>query len=167
MADAPAVQRIVSDREVAATTLRIPHPYPHDGAVAWLTLIAPQWADGSAAVFAITLAPTGEVIGSIGLEIKPDHRHAEVGYLIARPRWGNGYASEAATALLRFGFETLDLNRIYAHHMTHNPASGQIMRKLGMRYEGTMRQHVIKWGEPRDIAFYGITHEAWAQGRRG
>jgi len=161
MADVPAVQRIVSDREVAATTLSIPHPYPDNGAVEWLKSIDPKWNDGSGAVFAITLASSGEVIGSIGLVIKPEHRHAEMGYLIARRHWGNGYVTEAAAAVLRFGFETLNLNRIFAHHMTINPASGTVMRKIGMRYEGTMRQHIIKWGEVRDIALYGITRDAY------
>jgi RimJ/RimL family protein N-acetyltransferase len=165
MADAPAVQRIVSDREVAATTLRIPHPYPENGAVEWLKSIEPRWADGTAAVFAITLAPAGQLIGSIGLVITPDHRHAELGYVIARQQWGNGYVTEAASALLRFGFEALGLNRIFAHHMTHNPASGRVMQKIGMRYEGTMRQHIIKWDEPRDVAFYGITREQWSASR--
>jgi len=159
--DADAVQRIVSDREVAATTLSIPHPYPEGGALEWLQSIEPKWADGTAAVFAITLSPTGDVIGSIGLVIKPEHRHAEMGYLIARSHWGHGYVTEAAAAVLRFGFETLNLNRIFAHHMTHNPASGTVMRKNGMRYEGTMRQHIIKWGETRDIAFYGITRDEY------
>lgn len=161
LADAPAVHRIVSDREVAATTLRIPHPYPDNGAVEWLKSIEPKWADGSAAVFAITLPATHEIVGTIGLVITPEHRHAEMGYIIARPHWGNGYVTEAAAAVLRFAFETLNLNRIFAHHMTHNPASGTVMRKIGMRYEGTMRGHVIKWGEVRDIAFYGITREEY------
>jgi len=168
MPDAPAVQRIVSDRELASTTLSIPHPYPENGAVEWLRLVEPKWADGSGAVFAITLPAVGaesELIGSIDLRIKPEHRHAEMGYIIARPHWGNGYVTEAAAAVLRFGFETLNLNRIFAHHMTINPASGAVMRKIGMRYEGTMRRHVIKWGELRDIAFYGITRDEYDASR--
>ena len=165
MADAPALRPIVSDREVAVTTLRIPHPYPENGEIEWLNSIKPKWADGSAAVFAITLAAGGELIGSIGLVITREHRHAEMGYIIARQRWGKGYATEAATAVLQFGFETLDLNRIHAHHMTINPASGTIMRRIGMRYEGTMRRHIIKWGEARDIAFYGITRDEYDTSR--
>jgi RimJ/RimL family protein N-acetyltransferase len=165
LADAPAVQRIVSDRELASTTLSIPHPYPEDGAVQWLKSIELKWSDGSGAVFAITLAANGELVGTIGLVIKPEHHHAELGYVIARPQWGNGYVTEAAAAVLGFGFDTLNLNRIFAHHMTHNPASGRVMRKIGMRYEGAMRQHIVKWGEVRDIAFYGLTRDEWKQGR--
>ncbi len=164
-ADAPAVQRIVSDRELASTTLSIPHPYPENGAVEWLKLVEPKWADGSGAVFAIALATGGELIGSIDLRIKPEHRHAEMGYIIARAQWGHGYVTEAAAAMLRFGFETLNLNRIFAHHMTINPASGAVMRRIGMRYEGTMRRHIIKWGEVRDIAFYGITRDEYDASR--
>jgi [ribosomal protein S5]-alanine N-acetyltransferase len=159
--DAAAVQRIVSKREVAATTLTIPHPYPEGGGEEWIKSILPKWAEGSAAVFAITLTPSGELIGTIDLRIKPEHRHAEMGYVIARKHWGNGYATEAASAMLRFGFRKLNLNRIFAHHMTINPASGVVMRRAGMRYEGTMRQHVVKWDKPRDIAIYGVTRVEW------
>ncbi len=159
--DAAAVQRFVSDREVAATTLSIPHPYPENGAIEWLRSITGKWGDGSGAVFAITLKATDEIVGTIDLRINRDHQHAELGYLIARTHWGRGYVTEASVALLKFGFEKLELRRIFAHHMTVNPASGAVMRKIGMRYEGTMRGHILKWSEVRDVAFYGISREDW------
>jgi RimJ/RimL family protein N-acetyltransferase len=72
------------------------------------------------------------------------------------PYWGRGYATEAALAVIAFGFEELGLNRIYAQHMASNPASGRVMQKAGMRHEGTLRQHVTKFGIVDDIAIYGI-----------
>ena len=155
------IRPIVSNREVAVTTLTIPHPYPENGEIEWLKSIEPKWADGSEPVFAITLAASGELVrlgDRSGHQAQTSPRR--VGYIIAAPHWCKGYATEAAAAVLRFGFETLDLNRIFAHHMTINPgASGTIMRKIGMRYEGTMRRHIIKWGELRNIAFYGVRDE--------
>jgi ribosomal-protein-alanine N-acetyltransferase len=156
-ADAPDVQRMVSDREVAATTLSIPHPYPAGGAEEWIAKQQETFEKGESATFAITLQADRSPIGSISLRITAAHRHAELGYLIDKPYWASGYATEAARAVMHFGFETLSLNRIYAHHMTINPSSGRVMQKLGMRFEGIMREHIIKWGELRDVALYGLT----------
>ena len=61
-----------------------------------------------------------------------DDRRAELGYWIGVPWWNRGYATEAGRALLDFGFGTLGLHRIMAHHMMRNPASGRVMQKLGM-----------------------------------
>jgi hypothetical protein len=62
-------------------------------------------------------------------------------------------------AVLAFGFKELELNRIYAHHMQRNPASGRVMEKLGMRYEGLMRQHFKKWDQYEDMLAYGLLRE--------
>ncbi|HKB78454.1 MAG TPA: GNAT family protein, partial [Thermoanaerobaculia bacterium] len=75
------------------------------------------------------------------------------------PYWGLGYATEAAGAVVRFGFESLSLNRIFACHFVRNPASGRVLRKLGMQHEGTMRQHVRKWDEYVDLEYYAILHQ--------
>ena len=72
------------------------------------------------------------------------------------PYWKQGYCTEAARAVLRYGFETRGLNRIGARHLARNPASGRVMQKLGMHYEGTRRQHVLKWGVFEDIVLYAI-----------
>lgn len=58
--------------------------------------------------------------------------------------------------MLRFGFEELRLHRIDAGHFVNNPASGRILRKLGMKHEGTTREHILKWGEYLDVEIYGI-----------
>jgi len=161
LADAPALLPIVSERDVAVTTLTIPHPYPPNGAAEWIATHQPKWNDGTAGVWAITLREDGALKGSIGLRINREHAHAELGYVIAKGQWNRGYATEAAGAVLHYAMGELGLQRVFAHHMTNNPASGAIMRKLGMRYEGTMRGHILKWGERRDIALYGITREEY------
>ncbi|MGZ8710753.1 MAG: GNAT family N-acetyltransferase, partial [Thermoanaerobaculia bacterium] len=56
----------------------------------------------------------------------------------------------------RYGFEELGLNKIYAGYFSRNPASGAVLRKIGMTYEGTLRQHHRKWGEYVDVEFYAI-----------
>jgi RimJ/RimL family protein N-acetyltransferase len=72
------------------------------------------------------------------------------------PYWGRGYASEAAAALLLHGFEHFPLNRIFAMHFARNPASGRVLQKIGMRHEGTLRQHLKKWGQYVDLECYGL-----------
>ena len=77
-------------------------------------------------------------------------------YWIAKQYWGNGYGTEAAGVVVKFGFEAMKLNRIHATHFSNNPASGRIMQKIGMKYEGCSRQHIVKWGELLDWECYGI-----------
>jgi [ribosomal protein S5]-alanine N-acetyltransferase len=160
-ADAPDVKALAGAREVASTTLNVPHPYEDGMAEAWIGTHAPGYAAGEQATFAVTLKDRDTLVGAIGLTVVPDHVRAELGYWIGVPYWNRGYASEAAVAMLRFGFDELQLNRIYAVHLVRNPASGRVMEKAGMEYEGTLRQHVQKWGAFEDIAFYGLTAATW------
>jgi RimJ/RimL family protein N-acetyltransferase len=106
-------------------------------------------------VFAATQRD-GRVVAAVGLEIDPPHRRAELGYWVARPYWNAGYATEGARAVVEFGVRSLRLNRVAAHHYSRNPASGRVMQKIGMTYEGRLRQHVLKWGVFEDIDMYGI-----------
>jgi len=157
--DAPSVQRLAGDRDVALNTLRIPHPYEPGMAEAWIAGHARDRELGKAVVFAVTLKHTGELVGSMGLEVRPEHDRAELGYWIGRPYWGKGYATEAAKAVVRFGFCNLRLNRLEAHHFTRNPASGRVLEKIGMRRESLRRQAVKKWGEYQDIIVYAMLRE--------
>jgi [ribosomal protein S5]-alanine N-acetyltransferase len=154
-ADARAVQEFVGKREIASTTLNIPHPYEDGMAEAWIAKHEPAWQRGELATFAITEASEG-LVGAIGLVIESAHQRAEAGYWIGLPFWGRGYATEALSALIAFGFTQLNLNRIHASHFTRNPASGRVMVKAGMSYEGCFRQHVLKWGRFEDLSKYAI-----------
>jgi len=57
--------------------------------------------------------------------------------------------------MLKYGFETLGMHRIFASHFADNPASARVLRKIGMRHEGRQRGHILKWGEFLDIEMYG------------
>ena len=157
-ADAPAVERCVSDRDVARMTLSIPHPYPEGAAVTWIASHAERFATGHAAVFGITTVAEG-LVGAIGLEINPEHRHAELGYWIGKNHWNHGYATEAARAVLSYGFRERLLHKIFARHMRHNPASGRVLQKLGMQHEGGQRQHFFRLGEFVDLELYAVLRD--------
>lgn len=163
--DASIVQALAGAPEVASTTLTIPHPYPDGAAETWIETHAPGYAAGTLASFAIVAATTQEVVGAMGLAIKAAHARAELGYWIGVPFWNRGYSTEAAAMILQFGFEALSLNRIYAQHFVRNPASGRVLQKVGMRYEGRLRQHVRRWENFEDLEQYGILAHEWHEQR--
>lgn len=154
--DAPDVQRLAGERAIAATTASIPHPYPDGVAEAWIAAQPELRARAESLVFAVTQLQDGRLIGAVGLGLRLEHSHAELGYWIGHPYWGHGYCTEAAAEILRFAFETLRLHRIYAVHFAGNPASGRVMQKLGMRFEGRRRQHILKWGRFEDLDGYAL-----------
>ena len=157
MEDAADVQRLAGDPAIADTTLNIPHPYPDGAAESWINTHQERWQSGLGVICAITLRSTGELVGAISvLGISQQNSHGEMGYWIGKPYWGNGYCTEAARALIRFSFETMGLHRVFAHHLARNPASGRVMAKAGMRYEGTLREHTRKTDIFEDLPVYGI-----------
>jgi ribosomal-protein-alanine N-acetyltransferase len=153
--DAAAVRAHLDDREMASTTATIPHPYPEGAAETWIATHAARHEAGEAVVLAITLRD-GALVGSIEMRIDAAHRRGDLGYWIGRVHWGQGYATEAADALLRWGMRTLGLHRVHATHMSRNPSSGAVLRKVGMRHEGTLRGHLLKQGVLEDLEVWGV-----------
>jgi ribosomal-protein-alanine N-acetyltransferase len=162
VADAPVVQRCAGDPRVASTTLTIPHPYPDGAAETWIAAHRAEAAAGTGITCAVVVRDEDAVVGAIDIRTEARHRRCELGYWIAPARWGRGYASEAARALVGHAFAELGLARVVATHLTRNPASGAVMRRIGMRFEGILRQHVIKDGRAEDVAIYGVLATEWA-----
>ncbi len=161
LADAADVQRLAGAYEIASTTAVIPHPYEDGMAETWISSHPGQLADGTGIVYAITLRGTGVLCGAVGLALKPEHQRAELGYWIGVSYWGQGYCTEAAGALCDHGFRALGLHRILAMHLARNPASGRVMQKIGMRHEGTLREHMLKCGVFETIEYYGMIRSEW------
>lgn len=166
LADASFVQQYAGDYDIAYNTLNIPYPYELQQAESWINTHQQSYEDEVSLTLAIDHFEPTYLIGAIGLHnISRDHDSAELGYWIGKPFWNKGFCTEAAMALLKFAFEHYNLNRIFAQHFSHNPASGRVMQKLGMKHEGTLRQHVKKWGNYLDIEVYGILrHELYGEG---
>lgn len=154
LSDILALLPLIGAREVAATTLRIPHPYTESDARNFISR-ALEGLDSELRL-GIVLRESDTLCGGVGLRIEADHRRAELGYWIGVPYWGKGYATEASRALVDYGFGTLGLHRIFASHFANNPASARVLRKIGMRHEGSLRAHVLKWGEFIDLEMYGM-----------
>lgn len=162
-ADAPLVQRLAGAAQVADTTLQVPHPYLDGMAEGWISGHASAWVRAELAIFAIVTLD-GDLRGAISLTLAMEHQRAQLGYWVGVPFWGRGIATEAVTGILAFGFGTLDLHRIEATHLIRNPASGRVMQKAGMRYEGTLRDRYIKGGRFEDVALYAVLKPEWNAG---
>ena len=92
----------------------------------------------------------------------PDFRSASLGYCLNQAAWGNGYATEAARALLGWAFGTFDLNRVQSEADTRNAASARVLEKLGFVLEGTLREDCVVDGVVSDSWVYGLLRREWA-----
>ncbi len=163
LTDCDTVQLLAGAKEVATTTKLIPHPYTDDAAGEWIATHQPTFAEGKGISLAIAETNGDQLVGAISLGINIEANHAELGYWVGVPAWGKGYCTEAAHAMLAWGFEERKLNRIHAHFMGSNGASGRVMEKIGMQYEGTLRQHIAKWDRVEDAILYGILRDEYCR----
>ncbi|MBC2021746.1 GNAT family N-acetyltransferase [Listeria booriae] len=111
--------------------------------------------------YGITLTETGKLIGTIDLRIDTTAKSGCLGYALNKAFWGNGYMTEAGFALLDLSFNKLELERVFSVHDVCNPASGKVMQRLGMTYEGTLRKSRLAKKVLVDDAYYSILKEEY------
>lgn len=117
-----------------------------------------EWQQGTA--FHFTILQDGDLAGALGLEVRaPINRIGELGYWIRSDRAGRGLVTEAAEAVVAFGFEILGLYRIELRAGVGNHASQRVAEKLGFRREGTLRKGCPGGPEPYDCYIYGLLLE--------
>ena len=155
-ADGERVRALAGDWAIADKTLNVPHPYEAGMAEEWIATHQPGFQRGELVALAITLKFDNQVIGATGLGLNLDHGRGTLGYWMGQDFWGRGYCTEAAAAVVGYGFGTLGLNKIDAECLARNPASARVLVKLGMRLEGQKRQHYRKWGNYEDVEQYGL-----------
>ncbi|GAB1641189.1 GNAT family N-acetyltransferase [Krasilnikovia sp. MM14-A1259] len=149
--DHAAVHAFASDPEVVRYTDWGPND-PQD-TTAFLHEVAEQVQAAPRSVFALAVVDRADdwLIGSVQLAvISTQHRRAEMGFVLTRSRWGQGYATEAAAALLRFGFHELGLHKISATCDPDNVGSAHVLTRIGMQREGHLREHLYIRGQWRD-----------------
>ncbi|MCF2936826.1 GNAT family N-acetyltransferase [Paenibacillus alkaliterrae] len=103
---------------------------------------------------AVTLKDSGQLIGGCGIHV--EGTNGEIGYCFHPNYWRQGYASESAAALLKFGFNELGLHRIFATCRPDNIGSSMVMEKIGMKREGHLREHMKVKGQWKDSFLYSI-----------
>lgn len=126
----------------------------------FITFVLNQYKAHKVAPWAIEEKASGKFIGTIDyVWWKPEHNSAEIGYVISPDYWGKGITTEAAKAIIQFGFEHMDLVRIQARCLVENIGSQRVMEKAGMSYEGTHRKSMFLKGKHYDLKMYAILKE--------
>ena len=142
--------------EVSRYVTREPHKSIED-ARAFINWNLERYNKGEIGEWAIELKETGRVIGSIGfVELDKVNFCGTVGYALSKEYWGKGIMTEAVKRIIRFAFEEMGLNRVEAVHIPENEASGRVMQKAGMLYEGLLRQRMFAKGRFWDLKQYAI-----------
>lgn len=162
--DAADLFAYARDPEVARYTSWPAHRTVAD-AEAFLERVVPRYGTPAGLSWGIVRRGEDRLIGTIGLgDWQPQHARAEVMFALARPHWGRGYMPEAARAVLVYGFMALGLNRVLGMCVVANAASARVMEKVGLRYEGTLREYTYFKGQYDDLKVYAILRADWAAG---
>ena len=150
------VYECCNDYDMVKTTLGLPWPYTEDMAKAWISKQPAREENGESYEFAICFKDNpNKVIGCVSLmDINPRAKRAEMGYWVGKKHWKQGVATEAAKAMLNFGFKKLGMHSIIARYFDINPASGRVMEKCGMTYVGTMREHEFRFDTYYNVGYY-------------
>ena len=164
-ADAEAIQENASLRETADTMISIPHPYPADEASRYITGQMEALEQGHGCSYVIEEKAGSLFCGITEIrDIDREHFQAELSFWLVPAVRGHGYMQEALEAVVEFAFTSLGMNRLYAHHMVRNPASGRVLLKTGFIQEGILRQRVCKWDVFEDVALLALLREDWQKG---
>lgn len=151
------IVKYASNQNISAHTMNLPFPYTEKDAIYWINLANEGFRNKTNFIFGIRLKAENKLIGGISLTVEQKFLRAEAGYWIAEPFWSNGFATEAAGAIISFGFEKLGLNKITSSHFEINTASGKVMQNCGFLKEGELKEHVCKNGVFHTLILYGFT----------
>ena len=156
LSDKEVITNLANNPAIAATTMRMPYPCSVEYIESWIRKDL-QLGGKDSGFFVISLKDSNEIIGVIGLEVEQENERGELGYWLGLDYWNKGYCTEAAEAMLDYGFNTLNLNRIWTFYIEGNNASGRVLEKIGMQHEGTLKKHIKKNGVFKDLEYYGRT----------
>ncbi len=162
--DAPRVQELVSNWNVASMVARIPHPYPDGAAEEWIAGHNERRAVGDSWPFAIETKKAG-LVGTIGVGTT-ESGSMEIGYWIGEPYWGKGIALEAARVIVEFAFDILGVERLTAGHFEGNPASGRVLKKVGFEEVGNDKRFCLARDEELDCIVLELTAQQHRESTR-
>ena len=153
LTDASRVTLLAGDERIADVTANIPHPYPEGLAETWILSHAEKWVKNELASFAIVQRDFNILIGCISV-MNIRNLEGELGYWIGVKYWNKGYCSEACKIVVEFCFDTLNLKRVHAHHLSRNPASGRVLEKSGLSRIGYGVAECGYRGRKENVEFY-------------
>ena len=161
VADASDMYEYASRPDVTKYLMWNPHP-DRDFTREYLEYLGNRYSAGMFYDWAVVYEPDCKMIGTCGFTaFDVDNNSAEIGYVLNSKYWGLGIGYEAASKVLEFGFNVLELNRIEVHYMVGNDASAALSKKLGMSFEGIHRGAVKCKGEYRDVCIAAITRDEY------
>lgn len=130
----------------------------------YLEYLGNRYAAGMFYDWAIVYEPDCKMIGTCGFtSFNCSSDSAEVGYVLNPDYWGKGIATEALERVLRFAFEELKLHRVEAHFMQNNDRSRHVMEKVGMQFEGFLRESMLVKGNYVTVGICSILASEWAE----
>lgn len=163
-ADGAAIVAGAGDRRVSRFLVGVPSPYSLALARRWIASRVEWWTLGRGLTLAIARRGVeSPLLGTVSLRLFARDRRAELGYWLAAPAWGDGLATEAARAIVDYGFREWSLARIHAEVMAGNAASERVLEKLGMQREGVKRHHVKKDHRLHDVILFGLLRDEHAE----
>ena len=165
--DAAQITERVGLKDVAWNLGRVPYPYALSDAEAFIKHATEAWADNRGCIFMLE-HPTDGVIGCTGLDLHGE-RYWEIGYWVGKPWWGQGFVTEAATAVMNWAENEMGFSEFVSGHFIDNPKSGRVLSKLGFKSVGLV-EHMgaargvltpamrYTKGAPDEIALKTATH---------
>lgn len=158
--DVDAIALLADNPAIATMVSRMPSPYGHADAVAFLRKCGTRTSGNC--IYAITEAETGAFAGCCGIETETETGMTEIGYWIGEPYWGRGYATEAVHALVDMAFSTRDIAHIDARCRVTNNASRRVLQKSGFQFQGSGMGHIMALSASVAVDRFRLDRKTWA-----
>ncbi len=161
MDQAEVLFMLANGPKVADNTANIPSPYTLETAQGFIAAAADKYRAGELLNLGMHVRETGELVGMVSLRLNARHHAGHLGGWVAAHARNLGYAAEAASAMMGFGFTELGLQRVGSQCFGRNKESARVMQKIGLRYEGCLRQAFLKNGVYEDLLGFATVREDW------
>ena len=159
--DAKNMFEYAADPEVTKYTLWDNHKSIEDS-LGFLKMVIQKYENKEVSEWGVVYKENNKFIGTCGYGWwRPVHNRAEIGYAISRKYWGKGLTTEAVKEVIKFGFEKMQLNRIEGTCFVGNIASQRVLEKVGMTFEGIIREQLLGKGKYRDLRMYSILRKEY------
>lgn len=165
MDQAETLFTLANGPKIADNTANIPSPYTLETAQDFIAGIAEKYRAGDLLNLGMHVRETAELIGIVSLRVNARHHYGHLGGWVAAHCRNQGYAAEAASAVIGFGFTELGLQRVGSQCFGRNQESARVMQKIGLRYEGCMREAFLKNGVYEDLLVFATVRDDWERAR--
>ena len=155
---------LVNGPNIDDNTANIPSPYTVQTAQDFIAAITEKYRTGEGLNLGMHVRDTGELIGMVSLRLTARHHSGHLGGWVAAHCRNQGYAAEAASAVMDFGFAELGLQRVGSQCFGRNKESARVMEKIGLRYEGCLREAFLKNGVYEDLLGFATVRGDWERG---